>query len=259
MASKRQGRLQRIVELIEERGKLETGTLAQELGVTELTIRRDIDQLDADGIVRRVYGGAIRNAGRSFEPPFGFRLTSNVEAKQAIAKEVVARIPHGSNVAIDFGTKAYYVAQEMRRQRLQILAAPTSVQVIELLGQDSDLQVLAPGGEVKPVELSFYGSVTEQFFREHRWDVAIVSVAGVSVENNVMSDYSEADARLKAAMVASADRVIVLAETRHLGVASFAPVAPLTAISTLITDASGPHDVLTVLEQSGVEVVRAVR
>jgi hypothetical protein len=97
----------------------------------ELTIRRDIEHLDAEGIVRRVYGGAVLNAGRSFERPFAMRLNSNVEGKKAIASAVGDLIPRCANVAIDFGTKAYYIALEMRRRHLQVLAAPTSVQLAE--------------------------------------------------------------------------------------------------------------------------------
>lgn len=257
MGDKRQ-RQQRIIELLEQGGKAETAALAVQLGVTELTIRRDIDQLDEQGIVRRVYAGAVLNAGRSFEPPFAIRLKSNVEGKKAIAAAAVDLIPRGANIGIDFGTKAYYVALEMRRRHVQVLAAPTSVQVMEVLGRDSDIRVLAPGGELKPGELSLRGSATEQFFREHRWDLAFVGIAGINAEANVMSDYDEADARLKGAMVETADRVVVLAESRHLGVTSFAPVGPLDTVTTVITDARGENDTLTALEQRGIDVIRAL-
>lgn len=258
MGDKRDTRLQQLIELLEERGKLETAVLSQELGVTELTIRRDIDYLDEQGIVRRIYGGAELNAGRSFEPPFGMRLRTNVEEKKAIARAAVEFIPRGSNVAIDFGTKSYYVAQEMRTRRLQALVAPTSLQVMEVLGQDPGINVLVPGGELKPRELSFYGSVTERFFREHRWDVAIVSVAGISVEADLVSDYNETDARLKAAMIESADRVVLLVEGRHMGQVSFAPVGTLDGITTVITDARGDNEAAAALEARGIEVVRAL-
>ncbi|GAB2888425.1 DeoR/GlpR family DNA-binding transcription regulator [Streptomyces mayteni] len=257
MAGKRQRRLQRIIELLEQHGRVETAALSQELEVTELTIRRDIEQLDAEGIVRRVYGGAVLNAGRSFEPPFAMRLNTNVEGKKAIASAIVDLIPRGANVAIDFGTKAYYIALEMRRRHLQVLAAPTSVQVLEVLGQDPDIRVMVPGGDLKPAELSLHGSAAEQFFRARRWDVAIVGVAGINVETNVMTDYNEGDARLKAAMVTAADRVVVLAESRHLGAQSFSPVSSLDAVTTVVTDARGGHETLTALEGRGIEVVRA--
>lgn len=258
MGDKRQQRQQSIVELLERAGKVETAALAASLGVTELTIRRDIDHLDEQGIVRRIYGGAVLNAGRSFEPPFAVRLSANVAGKKAIAAAAVDLIPRGSNISIDFGTKAYYMALEMRRRHVQVLAAPTSVQVMEVLGQDSGIRVLAPGGELKPGELSLRGSTTEQFFREHRWDLAFVGVAGISVEANIMSDYDESDARLKAAMVGTADRVVVLAESRHLGTTSFAPVGPLDDVTTVITDARGDNETLSALEQRGIEVIRAV-
>jgi DeoR/GlpR family transcriptional regulator of sugar metabolism len=258
VGDKRDHRLQQIIELLEQRGKVETATLSTELGVTELTIRRDIDYLDEQGIARRVYGGAELNGGRSFEPPFGMRLRTNVTEKQAIARAAVDRIPRGANVAIDFGTKAYYVAQEMRTRHLQAVVAPTSVQVLEILGQDPGITVLVPGGELKPRELSLYGSVTERFFREHRWDVAIVSVAGINVDSDLVSDYNEADARLKSAMIESADRVVLLVEGRHLGAVSFAPVGTLDGITTVVTDARGDNEAADALEARGIEVVRAL-
>lgn len=253
--TKRQVRLQRILELLEERGRIETAVLASELDVTDLTIRRDIDQLDREGLARRVYGGIEMPGGRSFEPPFAFRVQRNVEVKRAMARAAVERIPRASNVAIDFGTKAYFVAEEMRRTRLQVLAAPTSVQVMEMLGQAPGVRVLSSGGELKPVELSFHGPATEEFFRSHRWDIAIVSVAGIQPDADVLSDYDEADARLKRTMIEAADRVIVLVERRHVGVVSFAPVASLSRVATVITDATD-DPALAQLEQRGIEVAR---
>lgn len=254
MSDKKQRRLQHIIELLEQRGRLETAALSSELGVTELTIRRDIEELDSQGIARRIYGGVLLNTGRSFEPAFAFRLKTNVESKQAIASQAVGLIPRGANVAMDFGTKTYFVAKEMRRRRLQILVAPTIMQVVEVLAQDSDIHVLVPGGEVKPVELSLYGSTTEAFFREHRWDVAIVSVAGVSTSTDTMTDYNEGDARVKAAMVASADRVIVLAEAHHMGTASFAPVCQIDAVDVVITDAVEDDPTVEALRKRGIDV-----
>ena len=258
MGNNKDQRLAKIIALLEQGGKLETAALSQELGVTELTVRRDIEYLDEQGIARRVYGGVVLNSGRSFEPPFSMRLKTNVKQKEAMAKAVADLIPRGANVALDFGTKTYYLALEMRKRHLQVLVAPTSMQAIEVLGQDSNINVLVPGGVLKPGELSLYGSATEQFFSEHRWDVAIVSVAGVSVDSDLVSDYNETDARLKAAMVQSADRVIVLIEERHLGAVSFAPVSTLERITTVVTDAVGPNETATALEARGIEVVRAM-
>lgn len=250
-------RQQRIIELLEQGGKGETAAMAQQLGVTELTIRRDIDQLDRQGIVRRVFGGAVLNAGRSFEPPFAVRLKTNVDGKKAIAAAAAALISRGENISIDFGTKTYFLAAEMRRRHVQVLAAPTSLQVMEVLGNDADIRVISPGGELKPGELSLRGSAAEQFFRERRWDIAFVGVAGISAEANLMSDYDETDARLKASMVAAADRVVLLAESKHLGATSFAPVGPLESVTTVVTDARGDDDTLSALEQRGIEVIRA--
>jgi DeoR/GlpR family transcriptional regulator of sugar metabolism len=251
-------RQQRIIGLLEQGGKVETATLAQQLGVTELTIRRDIDQLDGLGIVRRVFGGAVLHSGRSFEPPFAVRLKANVEGKKAIAAAAAGLISRGENISIDFGTKTYYLAAEMRRRHLQVLVAPTSLQVMEVLGNDADIRVVIPGGDLKPGELSVRGSAAEQFFRERRWDLAFVGVAGINAETNVMSDYDETDARLKAAMVAAADRVVLLAESKHLGATSFAPVGPLDRVTTVVTDAVGDNDTLAALEQRGIEVIRAM-
>jgi DeoR/GlpR family transcriptional regulator of sugar metabolism len=258
VGDKRDQRLLRIVEMLEEGGKVETATLSHELGVTELTIRRDIDHLDTQGIARRVYGGAVLAAGRSFEPPFSLRVRTNVAEKQAMARAVVDLIPRKANVAMDFGTKAYHVAMEMRGRHLQALVAPTSVQVMEVLGQEEDIHLLVPGGELKAGELSLHGSATEQFFRAHRWDVAVVSVAGISAESDSVTDFDETDARLKATMIGSADHVIVLCEGRHLGQVSFAPVATLDGVTTVVTDAVGPNDTADALEQRGIQVIRAL-
>jgi len=106
-------RHQIILETLEARGSITVNEMVERFGVSEMTIRRDLDALERRGLLRRVHGGAVLDRGRSYEPPFVARAVENLSAKQQIAKAAVALIENGDSIILDVGTTTYEIARQL--------------------------------------------------------------------------------------------------------------------------------------------------
>lgn len=239
---------------LRERGRVNTAEASERLGVTPLTLRRDIIALEAEGTAIRVHGGAIAPTSRSFEPPLAERLRSNSELKAAMAAKAMQHIRPGMNVALDFGTRILAFAQELRQHPLSLVIAPSSLESARILGADPHFRVMIPGGFVGPGDFNIYGSETEAFFSRHRWDLCVLTAAGVDADSLLLTDLKPEYAAIKRAMYESSDAALILAEPRHIGTRSFAPIATARPGDVLITSDHSPAEALRTLANSGLRV-----
>src|SRR5690606_28338528 len=129
--------------------------LAARHGVSEMTIRRDLDELARQGVVRRIRGGALSLLLRGEEPPFGVREREAVEEKRRIAAEIADLIADGEAVLLDGGTTTLETARALRDRRLTVL--PLSLHAAQELSTAPRIRLVLPGGEVRPGELNFVG------------------------------------------------------------------------------------------------------
>jgi DeoR/GlpR family transcriptional regulator of sugar metabolism len=216
-------------------GEVAFAELAEQFGVSEMTIRRDLELLEADGIARRVRGGAISVVSRSYEPPLALRATTASAAKAAIGAAAADLVNDGDTVVIDVGTTTLELAKALHGRR-GITVVTASLPIAVELGNDPDIRVLVTGGLVRNGELSLTGGIAEDVFSTLNCDLAFIGVAGICA-NPGLTEYNHDDARVKRAAIAAARRSVVLADGSKLGRVAFATVAPLSAIDTVVTDA----------------------
>lgn len=218
--------------------------LAVEHAVSEMTIRRDLDELAQQGVVRRVRGGAVSLLLRGDEPPFGVREREAVEAKRRIAAEVAALLADGEAVLLDSGTTSLEIARVIRDRRLTVL--PLCLQSATELSAASRIRLVLPGGEVRPGELSFTGPLTESAIRSLRFDTAVIGCCGLSAEHGLTA-HDLSDVAVKQAAIASARRVIVATDSGKFTRTAFGAVCPLDRLDMVVTDTSLPpaeHDAM---------------
>lgn len=244
--------------LIEERvlatGEVDFSSLAAEFGVSEMTIRRDLETLEAQGLVRRVVGGAIALVGKSTEPSFESRAAEAAVEKAHIAKAAVQLLHPNETVLLDSGSTVLAVAKEIKALNLGLTVVTPSILVaLELSGVDKTT-VLLTGGEVRPGELSLVGPEAEQSFGRYNCDAYVMGVAGIDAERGV-SDYHRGEGTVKRAAIASVDRVIAVIDNSKLGRVQLMHVASLREIHTLVTDGSPDHPALVAAREAGVRVV----
>ncbi len=239
--------------LLAERGELGIAELAAEFDVSEMTIRRDLEELEEQGVARRVRGGVIATVSRSYEPPLATRATEAVEAKQRIAAAAADYIEYGETAILDVGTTTLALAQTLRGRGGLTIVTP-SVQAATTLAGASNTRVILTGGIVRPGELSLIGHLAEGTFTQLNCDVLFLGVGGIDVEKG-LTEYNLDDTRVKRAALSAASRTGALADQSKLGRVCLATIASLSEIDVLITDAPSTHPVLAAVRDAGVEVV----
>jgi DeoR/GlpR family transcriptional regulator of sugar metabolism len=248
-------RRQLINQRLSSAGEVAFADLAEELGVSEMTIRRDLDRLAREGHARLVRGGAISAISGSYEPPLVMRRATASAAKAAIGVAGAALVRDGDTVILDVGSTALELATSLRgRAGLTVVTA--SLPVAIELGNEPGITVVVTGGRVRRGELSLAGGMAEEAFSSFNCDLAFIGVGGLRAEPG-LTDYNVDDARVKRAAIRSARRTVVLADSSKLGKVTFSTVARLTEIDALVTDAPADHMTVADAARLGVEIITA--
>ncbi|MBP2703839.1 DeoR/GlpR transcriptional regulator [Microbispora sp. RL4-1S] len=228
--------------------------LAAEHGVSEMTIRRDLDELAQQGVVRRIRGGALSLLLRGEEPPFGVREREAAEAKRRIGAEVAGLLADGEAVVLDGGTTALEVARALRDRRLTVL--PLALQSAQVLAAAPRIRLVLPGGEVRQGEMNFAGPLTETSIRSLRFDTAIIGCCGLSAEHGLTA-HDLPEVAVKQAAIASARRVVAVCDSGKFNRTAFGAVCGLDRLDLVVTDEGIPQEQHDALAAAGV-TVRAV-
>jgi len=243
----------RIIEGLEQDGAMSVSALCDALGVSEMTVRRDLAELEAQGVLRRFHGGAALLRGRSHEPPYLTRAARGVVEKQRIAERVASLIPDGESVAIAYGTSAVAVGQELA-SRSNLTVVTPNLRVALELASSPGVRVVMTGGVLRPGELSLWGYDAEHTFQQYFCDTAVVGAAGIDATFG-MTEYHFDEVAVVQAMATGAKRVIAAVDGSKLGVIAFAHVLPATQLDVIVTSDDAPESAVQDLRDLGVEVV----
>lgn len=247
-------RHRRIADAVQSAGRIGVAELAALTGASEMTVRRDLETLAAQGVLERYRGGARSLLLRGEEPPFALRAGEGQEVKRRIAAEVAALIADGETVVLDSGTTCLEVARLLADRRLTVM--PLSLHAVNALSAGPRLRLLLPGGEVRPGELGVTGPLAEASLGALRFDTAVVGCCGLTAQDGLTA-YDLAEAAVKRAAIASSRRVIAVAEAAKLTRTALAFVAAPTALHTVVTDTDAPAEQTGALAALGVRVIRA--
>lgn len=230
-----------ILERVAEQQAIHVAALAEEFGVSEMTVRRDIRRMERDGFLRQTYGGAIAHVTRSLELAFNARALQNAAAKRLIGMEAARLIGDVATMFLGIGTTVEQFTLFLpRRDDLTVVTA--SLPVASLLGTRSG-RVVALGGTVRNEELSCYGSGTVAGAARYHANLAVLGAAGVSLRDGI-SELYEDDAELNRMMIERSETLMVLADASKLGSVERALVVPLNQVDILVTDDSAPDAML---------------
>jgi DeoR/GlpR family transcriptional regulator of sugar metabolism len=251
-------RLDLTLRLVRGTDRISLNELAERLGVSLMTVRRDLDELQAQGLVQRVRGGAVSLAASAEEAGFAARVQWQAATKQRIGAAAAELIEPGQTVLLDAGTTTAALAGSLAA-RAPLTVAVLSLQAAERLADQPGIRLLILGGESRPGERSLVGHLTLRMLEELWFDCFLMSIGAVHRELG-WSEFSMEDATVKQHARCRADRTIVVADSTKLGVRAFARVAGLADVNTFVTDDPGPgaaQDTLTEVRDAGVDVVIA--
>lgn len=252
LAKQRQAR---ILAQLQEHGWARVADLTALFGVSDMTIRRDLEQLAAEGSVYKVHGGAVLTTTASDEPGFEAKSSLELPAKGAIAALAATLIRPGSAIAVSAGTTTWGLAQHVRDiAGLTIVTNSTTVaDLIAGSGKATDQVVILTGG-VRTPSAALVGPVADLAIRNLHVDQLFLGVHGMDPRAGFTTP-NLAEAETNRALIASADQVIVCADSTKWGAVGLASFAPLSAADVLISDSGLPPDARAVLA----EQVRSVR
>jgi DeoR/GlpR family transcriptional regulator of sugar metabolism len=248
----------RILKMLASRGFLTVREVAEATGVSEITARRDLVELEERRALKRTHGGAMSlRDGQveifdAYEPTFEARRRRNSKAKAAIARAAAQLVKPGATIALDVGTSALELARCLIDVG-EIKIVTNNLRAASLLA-DSPHAVYVPGGRLRGKELSICGSVTAEQIRSYWFDFAFVGVSGVTESG--LFDYSPEDTEIKRIYMERAKRVVVLCDAQKFGHHSMVQVSPLTAFHVLVTDEMPPAALAMALASAGVELLR---
>ncbi|GGP84677.1 DeoR/GlpR family DNA-binding transcription regulator [Saccharothrix coeruleofusca] len=239
-----------ILQRLRQGERVAVGTLAEIVGCSEMTVRRDLDVLEREGLLRRVRGAAVSTLTGE-ETPFAARAKQRLEVKRRIGAAVAGLLDDGETVVLDGGSTVLEVARRLVDRRLTVL--PLSLHVADALRTANQVRMVLPGGDVRPGELAFVGPLTEHAFDVMRFDTAVLGACGFSARTG-LSAHDLGEGAVKSAAVDASARVVVAIDSTKFGRTAFSRVGPVERVDVVVTDEAAPEEEVARLRDAGVEV-----
>lgn len=228
--------------------------LGRELDVSEMTVRRDLAELERMGYARRIHGGAIYETHRSFEPSLMTRYAERAEAKQVIARRAIGFCNAGDTIAIDVGSTMMYLAEELRDATDQRLIVVTpSMKIGSELSDNASYVVIVTGGVVRRSELTLTGTLAKAALKEFHVRALFLSAAGISTRRG-LTEFNMEDAAVKHEMIDAADQVIALIDSSKFGGTELCKICSLDRIHVLVSDSRPTGSLYDDLVANNVEI-----
>lgn len=247
-------RHQIILDLINQNDAVQVTELVSMFGVSEVTIRRDLDILERKGLLRRVHGGAISGSGRSYEPPFISRSAKCSEEKQRIGKAAAEMIHNGDSIMLDVGTTTLEIARNIfDRQNLTVITP--SFHIALALVEHPGIRLILTGGILRRGELSLVGHLAERTIEGFNVDKFFMGAGGIDPEVG-FTEFNLEDTLVKQAMLKRAKEIIVVADSSKFGLIALNSIAPISVADRILTDMKAPVEMVEQIEQMGIEVLR---
>jgi DeoR/GlpR family transcriptional regulator of sugar metabolism len=242
-----------ILRALRARGTASAAELAGQLGVSTATIRRDLQRLDRNGELTRVYGGAVLD-GNTIEPPFDALSDADGAAKDAVAARACEMIQDEEVVLLDIGTTTLRLARLLHDRAITVITNNTAV--FDELRDDTRVQLVLLGGMLRRNYKSLVGSLTEDALRQISVDRLFLSCTGVR-RNGYVVDNMQVEAPSKRAMVASAQSVVLMAPALKFPGSGSLRICSFAELDTVITTDGADAQTLTACREAGGEVLLA--
>jgi len=249
----KQSRLEQILEMVRADRSVEVGQLCSHFSVTEMTIRRDLDELAQKGLLVRTHGGAVASESNTLsEKPFEMRLISYYEQKDAIACLALSLLPEGSKIFMNSSSTVFCLAKRLDTTR-PFLIATEATNIANELNARPNVTVIQIGGELRKNTISCVGHFAESMIRQFRFDLAVLGINAIDAQGNLYCGSSHEVGIYKAAF-SVAQRVIILADASKLGRMDFAQVGCADDFSCLVTDSQARADLVSHYRELNIDV-----
>jgi DeoR/GlpR family transcriptional regulator of sugar metabolism len=245
-----------IAEELRRHGSVSVAGLEAEYDISAMTARRDLDELERQGVARRTHGGAVLPGLASHEDSFLQRLDVEVDAKERLADAALELVEPGQALFVDSSTTAYFLARRIVRENVRCTLLTNAVAILQLVCEvDAPrVDVVGVGGALRKRTRSLVGPEAVRGVEAHFADQVLFSVRGITADGH-LTDPDALEAEVKRAMVGRAERAVLLADATKFGRAALTRIAPAADVAILLA-ADAPEAALAPLERAGIDVRR---
>jgi DeoR/GlpR family transcriptional regulator of sugar metabolism len=235
-------RRREIAETLRSVGSVTVSEVEERFGVSPVTARRDLDELERRGVLRRTHGGGVLPTTSAHEDSFARRMKAEPEAKRRLAEAAVALLAPGETVFLDSSTTSYFVARRIIESGIQTTVLTNSFPIMELIFNESSsgAEIIGVGGTLRRLTRSFVGPFAVRTVQGHFADRLFLSVKGLT-ESGMMTDADALEAEVKRTMIAQAGESTLLVDRSKMLVRGLSAIAAVSEVSNVfahgLTDA----------------------
>lgn len=251
-----QERFLKIIEYLKEHQTATLNEIAALNGVSVDTVRRDLEQLESNGMLKRVRGGAVYHNADFATQTFDIRSIANREAKRELVEQLGAFVVDGQTVALNSGTTSIEAAKFLVENYYRLTVLTNNIHVLEVLASARKFTTIVPGGIVDPAEGAIFGDQCEQDILKYNIDTAILAVHALSFEKGV-TDFRLNQAGIIRAMMEASRQKIFIADHSKFGRIACMNVCGIDEMETIISDSCFPEELRPEFSARGVRVVTA--
>ena len=247
-------RKSKILDSLSKYGKVKVCDLSKCYEVSEVTIRRDLQELEQDELIKRVHGGAILNGNIKFEPTFLEKIDKFYDEKESIGIIAALMISDGDTVAIDAGTTTLSIAKHIIAKNITVLT--NSVDVAYELAKKRDVEVIVTGGTLRWETRAMVGPVADNTIKNFKVDKSFIGTNGICIISGLTTP-NIIEANTKREMIKIAKQTILVCDHTKFGAVSFAKIVELDSVDTIITDNQLSDKLLERFEEKGIKIMIA--
>jgi DeoR/GlpR family transcriptional regulator of sugar metabolism len=245
-------RHRRIQELLREHRVVRVSVLSESMGVSEVTIRRDLEALERRGLLERTHGGAVATHWMRSEPGYLEAISSNTEEKRAIGRAAAAMVEPGDALYLNGGTTTLEVFRHLQASGVKVV---TNHVGIALEASERDVELLLLGGHYRAPSNSVVGPFATDALRRTHATKAFIGVEGIGIASGLTTPVA-AEAEIAHLMIEQTHGiVIVVADRSKIGTVADFVIAPLDRVDVLVVDGGASSELQDQLAEAGVEVV----
>lgn len=242
-----------ILEMLEMNKIVKVPELCEKFNVSIETVRRDLEFLEQEGKLKRVYGGAVLNNKSSAEPSYNTRSTKNAKEKVKIGKKTAELISDGETLMIDLGTTTLEVARHLKNKK-NLTVITNCMTIAQELVDVPTFRVILPGGILRPNELALSGFISEQFMKEFNVDKTIIGVGGITIDTGV-SDYHLEETRVRKIMIEKGKQIIAVADHSKFGIKALVNVCSINEVDVIVTNDKLKSSIANEYIEQGIKVI----
>jgi DeoR family fructose operon transcriptional repressor len=244
----------KILHSLNKHGKVKVCDLSKRYEVSEVTIRRDLQELEEEELIKRVHGGAVLNDNTKFEPSFTEKIDKFYDEKESIGKFGAAMIVDGDTIVLDAGTTTLCIARNITAANITVLT--NSIDIAYELDKKKNVEVIVIGGTMRWETRAMVGPVADNTIKNFRVDKAFIGTNGICIINGLTTP-NITEANTKREMIKIANQTIVVCDHTKFNTVSFAKIIDIDRAHIIITDNKLDNELLEKFKEKDVIIMVA--